>query len=516
MNNLIKRIIVVGGGSAGWLTASIVAARHKVRIDNGELTVTLIESGNIPTVGVGEGTWPTMPQTLRSIGVSETEFIRECDVSFKQGSKFVDWDIDKETNFYYHPFDVPNGALEGDIAEYWLSQNSGSSLAKLFTSQEDICEQGLAPKTISTPEYAGYANYGYHLDAIKFAAFLQKHSVSKLGVNHIVADIEQAVLANDGYINSVKLSDGREISADFFIDCSGFRSLLLGESLGIKFKKIDDVLFADTALAVQVPYENDNAYIASYTQSTAQTAGWIWDIGLPTRRGVGYVFSSKYQSRESAEQDLMTYVENSGASTKDLNVKAISFQAGHREKFFHKNCVGIGLSAGFLEPLEAAALVMIELSASMLAEQLPKTKSTLSIIENRFNDTFSYRWQRVIEFLKLHYIVSNRETPFWQDNRKQASIPERLQAQMELWQFTVPTQLDFNQLGEVFQAASYQFVLYGSNFRTEHLFTLAPQINSFSLEQVQQNKHKTEQLLTTLPTNRELVNKVKQYGFSKI
>ena len=516
MSNLIKEILIVGGGTAGWLTAGIISARHASRIANGELIITLIESDNISTVGVGEGTWPTMPNTLRSMGISETDFIRECNVSFKQGSKFVDWDNEHQSNFYYHPFDVPNGAIEGDIADYWLAKGEGSSLAKLFTSQEDICDKNLAPKTISSPEYAGYANYGYHLDAIKFSKFLQKHCVTKLDVNHIIADIKNVELSQSGHIESVVLKDGKKITADFFVDCSGFRSLLLGDALGVEFTKIDDVLFADTALAVQVPYKNSEDNIASYTQSTAQSSGWIWDIGLPTRRGVGYVYSSKYQSRVNAEQELVAYLRKSGVQTTELNIKEISFQAGHREKFFHKNCVAIGLSAGFLEPLEAAALVMIELSANMIAEQLPKTKESLPIIESRFNETFNYRWQRVIEFLKLHYVVSNRETAFWQDNRNKQSIPKRLQEQLLLWQHNVPTQLDFNRIGEVFQAPSYQFVLYGSQFRTKQLFRLDPKVTIFSQEQVEINQQKTAQLLGTLPTNRDLINKIQQYGFSKI
>lgn len=516
MKNIIKSIVIVGGGTAGWLTAGIVAARHRTRIEQGELMITLIESANIPTVGVGEGTWPTMPNTLRRMGISESDFIRECGASFKQGSKFVNWNSDTKESMYYHPFDIPDGALQGDTASYWLNEGCDESLAKLFTSQEILCDNNLAPKTISSPEYAGYANYGYHLDAVKFSKFLQKHCTVKLGVQHIIADIERTVLSTSGDIECVQLNDGRKISADFFIDCSGFRSLLLGEALGVKFSKIDDVLFADTALAVQVPYTNKDDAIASYTQSTAQSAGWIWDIGLPTRRGVGYVYSSKYQSRENAEQELMAYIEKSGSSTKELSVKEINFQAGHREKFFHKNCVAIGLSAGFLEPLEAAALVMIELSATMIAEQLPKTTSSLAIIENRFNDTFNYRWQRVIEFLKLHYIVSNRETPFWKDNRNAQSIPKRLQEQMVLWKHNVPTQLDFNRIGEVFQAASYQFVLYGSQFRTEQLFTLDHNIATFAKEQIAANNTKTQQLLKNLPTNRELINKIKQYGLNKI
>lgn len=518
MKNIIKSIVIVGGGTAGWLTAGIVAARHQSRINNGELTITLIESKNITTVGVGEGTWPTMPTTLRSMGISETDFIRECGASFKQGTKFVNWDSDTTPSHYYHPFEVPKGSLEGDIATYWLSHeaNANQSLAELFTSQTALCDGERAPKTISSPEYAGFVNYGYHLDAIKFSAFLHKHCVTQLGVQHLVADVDQVHLSASGDIDTLQMVDGKIISADFFIDCSGFKSILLAEALKIPFKPIDDVLFADTALAVQVPYTNENDTIASYTRSTAQSAGWIWDIGLPSRRGVGYAYSSKYLSREDAELELMAYVQKSGGCIEELPLKEIHFQAGHREKFFHKNCVAIGLSSGFLEPLEAAALVMIELSATMIAEQLPKEKSTLAIIEKRFNETFTYRWERVVEFLKLHYIVSNRSTPFWQDNRKQESIPERLQEQMVLWQYNVPTQFDFNRIGEVFQAASYQFVLYGSQFRTKQLFNLDPAVKSYFEDQIRNNNQRVEQLIDTLPSNRELISKIKKYGFTNI
>ena len=515
MSEIIKSIIIVGGGTAGWLTAGIIAARHQSRINNSDLTITLVESANIPSVGVGEGTWPTMPNTLRIMGISETEFFRQCQVSFKQGSKFVNWDNESQDNFYYHPFDVPEGALTGDSANYWLSENEQNSLAKTLTSQEAICESGLAPKTISSPEYAGYTNYGYHLDAVKFAEFLQKHCVNQLGVRHILADVHQVKLTNSQSIESIILADARNLQADFFIDCSGFKSLLIGEALGVKFNEVGDILFADTALAVQVPY-NDDTTIASYTKSTAQSAGWIWDIGLPSRRGVGYVYASQYISRDEAQAELVQYLKASGDYTETLSIREIKFKSGYREKFFHKNCVAIGLSAGFLEPLEASALVMVELSATMIAEQLPTTKSTLPIVAKRFNEAFDYRWQRTIEFLKLHYLVSNRTTPFWLDNKKAESVPSRLQEQMTLWQFNPPTQLDFNRLGEVFQAPSYQFVLYGSQFRTQSLFPLDPIIKNRVINSIDQTNLRTAQLLTTLPTNRDLIDQIYSYGMKNI
>lgn len=372
MTQKIQNIAIIGGGTAGWLTAGILASRLRNRILNKDLTITLCESPNIPTIGVGEGTWPTMPATLKKMGISETDFIRECDASFKQGSKFNGWGNDSGQGFYYHPFDTPVGMLEGLIPEYWLQHtNQKSSLAQLFSPQEALCEAHIAPKSITHAEYAGEGIYGYHLNAGAFSKFLQKHCVDRLAVNHILADVVDVSLTPSGDINSVLLHESGELKADLFIDCTGFKSLLLGKALGVPFKPVTDVLFADTALAAQVNYPSETSPISSCTQSTAQTAGWIWDIGLPTRRGTGHVFSSQHTTTEQAEIDLRQYINNTGGCGDDISVRKIDFTAGYRDKFWHKNCVAVGLSAGFLEPLEASALVLVELAANFIAEQLP-------------------------------------------------------------------------------------------------------------------------------------------------
>lgn len=516
MSNIVKSVVIVGGGTAGWITAGVLAARFQSRILNGEMTITLCESPTIPTIGVGEGTWPTMPSTLKSIGISETDFIRECEASFKQGSKFIGWGKDDGQDVYYHPFDVPAGSLQGVIAEHWLHENYQQSFADLFTVQDRLGDANLAPKTIATAEFSSIVNYGYHLNAGAFSIFLQKHCVQKLGVKHLLDDVEKVNLTDCGSIKSVLLKKLGEVQGDLFIDCTGFKSLLLGEALGVKFKPVDDVLFADTALAAQVPYLNNNSPIASFTKSTAQSAGWIWDIGLPSRRGVGHVFSSKHTTKEQAETDLLQYITASGGDTSKVSIREINFTSGHREKFWHKNCVAIGLSAGFLEPLEASALVLVELSAKLITEQFPSTDTDMAILAKRFNTIFTYRWGRAIDFLKLHYILSERTTPFWLDNKKAESIPERLQELMQLWQHNVPTVNDFEPMGELFQAPSYQFVLYGSSFKSKPLFKLEQPINNYIMEQIKQTKAKQDQLLTSLPSNRELIEKIHKYGLSKI
>lgn len=514
-NKKIKTVVVIGGGIAGWLTAGRLAAHHKSNTPDG-LNVVLVESPNIPIIGVGEGTWPTMRSTLIALGISETDFIRECEASFKQGAKFAKWVDGSDDDFYYHPLVLPQGFSKTDMAGHWLNNTAEStSFSNAVCYQEAICEQGLAPKTICTPEYAAIANYAYHLDSVKFAVFLQKHCTQQLGVKHILDDVTQVNSAKNGDIASVTTKQQGEISGDLFVDCTGFSSLLLGEHYKVPFKPCDDVLFIDTALAVQVPYEDEDESIASHTISTAQEAGWIWDIGLQHRRGVGYVYSSKYSTEAQAREKLKEYV---GDKIDSLTIRKIPIKSGHRSHFWQNNCVAVGLSAGFLEPLEASALVLVEMSAQMISEQLPHTRDIMDITAKRFNETFSYRWEKIIDFLKLHYILSTRDdNAFWSDNRDPKTIPQSLQDLMKLWQYRAPADHDFTSNNEVFPAASYQYVLYGMGFKSDYSTTAYMLKDTvFAKSQFDKNKSMINQAVTNLPSNRELLNKIKNHGFSTI
>lgn len=523
MNNPIKTVVIVGGGTAGWLAAGQIAARHNQQTTETSqqpiINVILIESPSIPSVGVGEGTWPTMRSTLIDLGISETDFIRECDASFKQGAKFAKWVDGSDDDFYYHPLVLPQGFAKGDMAAYWLADQARLSQFTSFSNsvcfQEAICEQGLAPKTIRTAEFSDVANYAYHLDAGKFSAFLKKHCIEKLGVTYISDDVTGANSADNGDIFSVITKNNGDIRGDLFVDCSGFSSILLAKHYQIPFVDCNDVLFIDSALAVQIPYPDEESPIASHTISTAQEAGWIWDIGLPSRRGVGHVYSSRHTSDEKAKQTLADYV---GETVASLTFKKIPIRSGHREKFWHKNCVAVGLSAGFLEPLEASALVLVELSARMISEQLPANREVMDIVAKRFNETFLYRWDKIIDFLKLHYILSKRsDNAFWTENRDPETIPQSLQDLMKLWRYRSPADLDFTSNNEVFPAASYQYVLYGMGIKSEYE-KFSPSLNNwaFAEQQFAQNKKMTEQAIANLPSNRELINKIKEYGFSSI
>lgn len=520
MSDSVNTVVIVGGGTAGWLTAGLIAAEYRSREESG-LKVVLIESPDVSPIGVGEGTWPTMRTSLQTMGISETDFVRECDASFKQGTRFSGW-LHGQDEFYYHPFALPQRFHDIDLARHWQPLREKISYADAVTPQTQVCERALAPKQIATPEFASVLNYAYHLDAGKFSKFLEKHCVEKLEVTHILDNVVAVNNAEDGDIQSLSMQSGEAIKGDLFVDCTGFAALLIGKHYGIPFCKKSDTLFNDRALALQVPRDSSDEPIASTTLSTAQRAGWIWDIALPNRRGVGHVYSSAYTSDEQAEKDLRRYLAATAdvAFSETCTPRQIKFSPGHREKLWHRNCVAVGLSGGFVEPLEASALVMIELSAKMLSQQLPANRSIMDIVAKRFNDKFLYDWHRIIEFLKLHYALSRREdSDYWRDNRDSKTMPTDLLESLELWRYQSPRYQDLSHVDELFPAASYRYVLYGMGFESEgpseHRGSdVATRVAAETL--FNDNVRQTAQLLKGLPTNRELTGKVHEFGFQKV
>ena len=514
----VNKVVIVGGGTAGWLTAGLLAAEHKAQEG---LTVVLIESPDVSPIGVGEGTWPTMRLTLEKIGVSETDFVRECDASFKQGTQFNAW-LEGGEEYYHHPFTAPAGFNDITLGPYWWPHREQVSFSDAVAPQGQVIAEALAPKQIATPEFASVLNYGYHLDAGKFSRFLAEHCTGKLGVQHILDNVTSINMTANGDIGSLTTQSGRTIEGGLFVDCTGMAALLIGEKLGIGFVSRSGNLFNDRALAVQVPRQDPAEAIASVTLSTARRAGWIWDIALPSRRGVGYTYSSSHSDDDAAEGELRDYLAlvASADFAKSCSIREIRFSPGHREKLWHRNCVAIGLSGGFVEPLEASALVMIELSAKMLAEHLPANRDIMDVHANRFNDKFRYHWERIIEFLKLHYVLSRRsDTDYWRDNSESVSVPEGLQESLQLWRYQSPWRDDLPKFDELFSAASYQYVLYGMDYETE-----TPAQGSRSFENgkataeslFRENQKRARQLIQALPTNRELIRKVHEHGFQRV
>ena len=494
IDNRIQRVVIVGGGTAGWLSACLLAAQRT------DLVITLVEAPNIPTIGVGEGTWPTMRETLAKIGIDEAEFLRECDGSFKQGSRFDGWVDGSANDSYLHPFSPPPSDEMRDLLSAWRATAPDISFAAAMSPQHAACARDLAPRQRAMPDYAGALNYGYHLDAGKFAVLLARHATTRLGVTHISDEVTGIVAAQSGDIAALELRNHPAVPGDLFIDCSGHAAILIGGYCRTEWIDRSDVSFNDRALAVQVPVASD-APIAAQTIGTAHAAGWLWDIALPTRRGVGCVYASNYMSDDAAERVLRDYLSARApeSDARDLNVRRLSFRTGHRAKFWNRNCLAIGLSAGFIEPLEASAIVLIELSLKALIDNFPTRRAVMDIHAARFNDIFRYRWDRIVDFLKLHYVLSRRDEPYWRAQRAPENIPLRVVEQLALWRDQPPSVWDFPRVDELFSAASQQYVLYGMGFSVPPNAKAHSPLAANRLAEV---RKRTRALTSALPTNR--------------
>ncbi|MFC3096103.1 tryptophan 7-halogenase [Alteromonas sediminis] len=507
----IVRVAIVGAGTAGWLAANHLG---RTLCNRPEVQVDVIESPDVPPIGVGEGTVPNIRNTLRQFGISETEFIRRCDVTFKQSIKFVNW-LDRskhgEGNYYHHLFDRPN-SHGVDATPFWLNGHYAGAYADAVGHQNQVCEAMLAPKTITTPEYEGVTGYAYHLNAAKFAALLAENAQQKYGVGHVLANVDDVVLADNGSIESLQTAQKGVLTYDFYVDCSGFNALLLGEAMNVPFVDKSDTLLIDKALAVQVPTDKD-AVIPPYTVATAHQAGWIWDIALTERRGVGFVYASKYMSDEEAREKLSRYL---GRSLMDLNVRHIPMKIGYRQSFWHKNCVALGLAMGFVEPLEATSILLSDFAANFLAERFPSDTSQLANLSERFNKTVGYAWDRTIDFIKLHYYLSDRaDSAFWTDNRKEETVPESLKQRLALWTDYQPCAEDFFSKFEVFDLDNYLYVLYGMHYPTAPPL-LSDEENHKVKQALSKQKAYAKHLVEQLPAHRALIEKIKQYGLQNV
>ena len=459
--NPIRHILIVGGGTAGWLTAAFLA--RTLGTAAGGVRVTLVESSDIGIIGVGEGTFPSIRGTLNAIGLDEARFIRECDATFKQGVNFVDWSRVGER--YFHPFNAPSqrpGAPE--LMPYWLLGEAGERpFADAVSMQQRVADASRAPKRAGDGDWLGPMNYAYHFDAGKFATLLATHAQS-LGVERVIATVDRVEMRGNGGIAAVVTRERGALSADLFVDCSGFRALLIGEALGATRKPLNDVLFVDRALALQVPWPAADTPIPSYTISTAHEAGWTWDIGLHRRRGVGYVYSSRHTNDEQAERVLRQYI---GSAAESLTPRFLKLDTGYRETQWIGNCVAVGLSAGFLEPLESSGIGLIETAAYLIGYLFP-ADGNLEPAARQFNEHMRGRFERIVDFLKLHYALTRRDdSAFWRDNADPATWTPTLRDRLAQWRSRPPHRLDFIADLEMYPPSSWQYVLYGMGYPTD-------------------------------------------------
>jgi tryptophan halogenase len=506
MDRPVGRIVIVGGGTAGWLSAATLAARLQGR--PAPPAIILIEAPDIPTIGVGEGTWPTFRATLADIGIDEAEFLSACGGSFKQGSRFDGWVNGGRDDSYLHPFTPPPSADPRDLVAAWRSRSPGEPFAAAVSAQPEVCSQNLAPRHLEMPPYAGALNYAYHLDAGSLVGLLRRHAVGLLGVTHIADQVVGVEAGEDGDIAAVVTRTHGRVEGDLFLDCSGHAALLIGGHFGVDWVDHRNIMLNDRALAVQVPVAAASR-IGSQTVGTAHEAGWIWDIALPSRRGIGCVYASRFLDDQGAEKILRTYLERAAPEHDSASVipRRLAFPTGHRAEFWRANCLAVGLSAGFIEPLEASAIVMIELSLRALVDNFPASREAMGLHARRFNRLFAARWERIVDFLKLHYLLSRRDEPYWRAQRDPATVPAGLADLVKLWQDQPPSAYDLPLADEIFPAASYQYVLYG--MRPEWAKGPAqegtPERVTPALDKIRQ---RGRTLAAALPTNRAYLDRL--------
>ena len=465
----ISRIIIVGGGTAGWMTAAALSKffgthRH---------SIILIESEQIGTVGVGEATIPMIQLYNNSLGLDENEFVRETNATFKLGIEFVDWR--RKGHSYFHPFGMIGVDMDGiGFIHYWFRwQKLGGSLDYSHFNAETEAARALRFKRTqgeTGPKVMPDINYAFQFDASLYAAYLRRFA-EKRGVRRVegkIIDVKQD--SESGEVQSVKLDSGEELAGDFFIDCSGFRGLLIEQLYKAGYDDWSHWLPVNRAAAV--PCESTGELLP-YTRSIARDAGWQWRIPLQHRIGNGYVYSDRYISEDEAATKLLENLDGKPLA----EPRTLRFVTGRRRKSWVQNCVAIGLSSGFLEPLESTSIHLIQVAIAKLLAMFPKDGMN-PILINRFNKEMAFEYEHVKDFLIAHYKITEREdTPFWK-YVKHMDIPDSLKEKLETFRTRSEVMARHE---ELFKEQSWFAVLAGQGFMPESYHPVADAISEDEL-----------------------------------
>lgn len=434
------KVLIIGGDCAGWMAAVYLQAALD---SNGQRRVDIgvIESPDGSQSGMGEATLPDIRRLLDVIGLSEIDFLKRVDGTFKQAIKHVNW-VHGRGDYYFHTLDRSRMQPIDTLGMHWLMSDQSIPFAETASTQPIVCELGLAPLPLGRQGQGvlGSLSYAYHLNARKFADVLREIAVS-MGVTHHLDDVADVTMADNGDVAAIQTCNGKRLDADLFVDCTGQDALLIGERLGVEWVDFSNWLLCDRAITIDVPY--DHYYpgiVRPYTTTTALSSGWAWDIPLQTHRSLGYVNSGAFIDEAGAANELRVF---EGPHAESLETRTHHFNAGYRAKPWVRNCVSIGHAAGYIEPLESTDLYLVSLASEMLAEYFPYRDDTAPFAY-RYNRILANRYYEILDFINIHYCLTRRaDTEFWRKVRKPEHINDRVQAKLDFWRVKVPSMSDF-------------------------------------------------------------------------
>lgn len=485
MGEPLRSITIVGGGTTGWLVAALLNRFCKPKSAKRNLEITLIESPTIPIVGVGEASLPGMVLLLHQLGISESEFLESTDATFKVSAQFIDWNRDDKGRpvEFLNVLNAP-GAIDGhQLADYFVTfhpsraaPDAGLAYVGCFSPVVEIVRGNLAPRRLGEPDFSSEVGYTYHFDATKLAAFLKDLAINR-GVKHISDDVDAVHLDERGFVKSLGLRRQGEHAVDLVVDCTGFRSTILQQTLGEPFEPYTNHLLNDRAAVMQIPHK-DPRVISTTTRATGLSAGWNFHIPLTTRVGTGYVFSSRFISDDQAVDELLALY---GDQAKGATPRVIPVRTGRVRNAWVKNCVALGLSGGFIEPLEATAIFMADLGARWLQHYLP-TRDFEPELAAAYNRQVRRVYDEVRDLVQLHYHLNNRQdTEYWRAAREGIPLSDRLEENLTLWRHATPQPFE---LGSDFLFSSdvYALLLIAKGFYKNAPLAKAPFLNRAAFE----------------------------------
>jgi tryptophan 6-halogenase len=524
MSKEIKNVTIVGGGSAGWMTAAYL---NKALGES--VNVSLVESANISTVGVGEATFSTIKLFFDFLGLDEQDWMPQCNATYKLAIKFVDWNAEKQ--HFYHPFQRYEMINGFSMAEWWLKLKGDipnpfdyscftvpamcdakrsprfldggvfdNKVADYFKSERAFQKNVLSDLKIQYP-------YAYQFNAGLLANFLRDFAIQN-GVKHIVDDVLDVRMAEDGSIDHILTKEHDEIGGDLFIDCTGFKGLLINKALEEPFISFSESLLCDSAIAMQIPRNIEKDGINPYTTATALSSGWVWNIPLYGRDGTGYVYSSAFKSPEEAEKEFRKHLGSASDGCKAAHIK---MRIGRNRNSWVKNCIAIGLSSGFVEPLESTGIFFIQHGIEELVASFPNQSLREELMKG-YNANVAECIDGVRDFLVLHYCASTRnDSPFWKATKHDLKIPVTVEERFKAWKTRLPNQRNINLNYHGFESYSYSVMLMGLGYRPEsHLPVLDHMPDKKARAAFRSIKERTEYLCGNLPSQYEYLTAMRQ------